>query len=244
MKALRVLGIILMLIGVVGAAALNLGSSYMLIAVGVRALSALMTASYITAGAGLVMFGGGTVPVVAGYFKKQNDNRLLESKREMDRKNFSEYARDSLNPEKTRLRLEQLRQNNLSLNDLIEECVVQLDRMDTYQSRQKSLIDANEAIYLSDTIEIIDESERRMCQNVRNIINCCILIEDTNGTIDDIDKETVDASLRDNEEELEAVSTLLKYSVAYINNYNKNGVSDRSELDAWLKVMQSSMGGK
>ena len=48
----------------------------------------------------------------------------------------------------------------------------------------------------------------------------------------------LEAALADNEEELKAVSTLLKYSVSYINNYNRNGVSDRSELDAWLKIMK------
>ena len=77
-----------------------------------------------------------------------------------------------------------------------------------------------------------------MCRNFRNIINCCILIEDTNQGAEELDAEIVDASLADNEEELKAVSTLLKYSVSYINNYNRNGVSDRSELDAWLKIMK------
>ena len=48
---------------------------------------------------------------------------------------------------------------------------------------------------------------------------------------------------QDNEEELGEVATLLRYSVAYINNYNRNGVSDRRELDAWLKVMKASTGG-
>ena len=60
--------------------------------------------------------------------------------------------------------------------------------------------------------------------------------------MEDLDHATVEHSLKDNEEELNAVATLLRYSVAYINNYNRNGVSDRRELDAWLKIMKASMG--
>ena len=90
---------------------------------------------------------------------------------------------------------------------------------------------------------MIDNSEKRMCRNFRNIINCCILVEDTAQGEEALDHEIINASLAENEDELRAVNTLLQYSVAYINNYNRNGVSDRSELDAWLKVMKNSMGG-
>ena len=195
------------------------------------------------AGVGAATFVGGTVPAIAGRIRQQNDQRLLESDREKDRKNFTDYAHDSLNPEKTRVRLEQLRRNNPNLSQLVDRCIDQLDRMDTYQARHKALLQANEAIYLEDTIEILDQSERRMCHNIRNIINCCILIEDTDKDINELDQGIITGSLADNEEELGEVATLLRYSVAYINNYNRNGVSDRRELDAWLKIMKASTGG-
>ena len=204
----------------------------------------LKTLSFIVLGLGVGCVAGGTVPLLVKKIKADNDTRLIESKRQTDTKTMTEYAKDSLNPEKTRIRLEQLRSNNPNLNDLVETCLGQMDRIDTYQARHKSLLDANEAIYLEDTIEVIDESEKRMCQNFRNIINCCILIEDTDSKAEELDWDIINSSLADNNEELDSVSTLLKYSVAYINNYNRNGVRDRSELDAWLKVMKSSMEDK
>lgn len=244
LKALRVLGWLLTILGAVGVAAGLIASSSLIVALGIRTVTSLTIASFIALGVGAAALIGGSVPLLAQRIKEQNDHRLIEDKRREDNKNISEYAKDSLNPEKTRMRLEQLRRNNPKLSDLVDKCLRQMDRIDTYQARHRSLLDANEAIYLEDTVEVIDESERRMCQNIRNIINCCILIEDTDSPVEELDQTIIEKSLSDNEEELSAVSTLLKYSVAYINNYNANGVKDRSELDAWLKIMKSSMEGK
>ena len=244
LRFLRILGYLLMAAGIVGIGANLLFSSSLIIAIGIHAFTALNVASYIALGAGVASFAGGTVPLLVNRVRQQNDTRLIESKRQAETKSMTEYAKDSLNPEKTRIRLEQLRRNNPNLSELVDRCEGQMDRIDTYQARHKSLLDANEAIYLEDTIEVIDESERRMCQNFRNVINCCILIEDTDSAADELDWEIIESSLADNEEELKSVGTLLKYSVAYINNYNRNGVRDRSELDAWLKIMKSSMEGK
>ena len=238
LRALRILGCLLIAAGLAGVMAGILSPDSLIVAIGVRTIAAISAASYAALGVGVAAVAGGSVPLIMNRIKQQNDTRLIESKRNEDTKNHSEYAKDSLNPEKTRVRLEQLRGNNPNLSNLVDRCLTQMDRIDTYQARHKSLLDANEAIYLEDTIEVIDESERRMCQNFRNIINCCILIEDTDSNTDELDWDIIEGSLSDNEEELSAVSTLLKYSVAYINNYNRNGVKDRSELDAWLKIMK------
>lgn len=242
LRWLRILGAILVAAGLVGLGVGLLASSAMVVAIGVRGVSRLLTASYIVLGVGGAAVVGGTVPAVIGAVRQQNDDRLLQSRREQDKRNLSEYAKDSLNPEKTRMRLEQLRRNNPNLSGLVDLCMEQMDRIDTYQARQRTLLDANEAIYLEDTIEVLDESERRMCRNFRNIINCCILVEDSRGSAGELDSAIINSALADNEEELKSVSTLLQYSVAYINNYNRNGVSDRRELDAWLKVMKTSIG--
>ena len=242
-KGLRILGIILTVLGLIGVGAVSLANSAMIVAVGIRTLGTLSVISYITAGVGVGTLALGTVTGIVGSAKEKSGVRLIEDLKKEKQKQFSEYAKDSLNPEKTRMRLEQLRLNNPALTDLVDRCIAQMDTMDMYQARHKSLLDANEAIYLEDTIDVIDDSERRMCRNFRNIINCCILIEDTDKGVEELDGNIINSSLAENEDELRAVDTLLKYSVAYINNYNRNGVSDRRELDAWLKVMKDSMGG-
>ncbi len=243
LKALRIGGYVLAAAGIFGIGVASAAPPAMIIAVGVRGVSAISAVSGVVAGAGAVAVTGGTVPAIVKKVKSKSETKLIESKKEADEKNFSEYAKDSLNPEKTRVRLEQLRNNNPSLNDIVDRCIEQMDKMDNYQSRQKSLLEANEAVYLSDTVFVLDESERRMCRNFRNIINCCIIVEYSDNN-DDLDMATIQSAMAENDDELTEVSTLLKYSVAYINNYNRNGVKDRSELDAWLSVMKSSIGGK
>lgn len=243
LRWLRILGAVFAAIGLAGIAASFLASSAMIVSIGVRGVEAFKIAGIIIAASGGAMVAGGCVPVITGLVNTQNRRRALESDRQSNKKKFDEYARDSLNPERTRERLEQLAKNNPHLTKLTDLCIGQMNRMDTFQSRHKSLLDANEAIYLEDTIAVLDESEKRMCRNFRNIINCCILIEDTNQGAEELDRDIVNSSLADNEEELNAVSTLLKYSVAYINNYNRSGVSDRSDLDAWLKIMKQQPNG-
>ena len=238
LRWLRIIGAIIAAIGLAGIGANLLASSAMIVAIGIRGVEALKVAGIIITAIGGAALVCGTVPVIMGLAQRQSKIKLLESDKKTNQKKFDEYAKDSLNPDLTRVRLDQLRKNNPHLEKLVGMCLEQMDKMDTYQARHRSLLDANEAIYLEDTVSVINESERRMCRNFRNIINCCILIEDTNQGTEELDAEIVDASLADNEEELKAVSTLLKYSVSYINNYNRNGVSDRSELDAWLKIMK------
>ena len=115
-----------------------------------------------------------------------------------------------------------------------------MDRMDKLQERYKTLLEANDAIYLNDTISVIDAAETRLCRNIRNIINCCILVEDGSSQLSDFDNEIIDKALKENESELENVNTLIHYAVNYINNYQQNGVTDMSELKAWIDVMKTS----
>lgn len=241
-KVFQIGGAVLAAAGAVGLGVGLAAPSSLIIAIGIHGVSAISTVSGVALGAGVVSLTGGTASAVVNSVKRQNSDRLLESRLAEERKSLSDYAHDSLNPEKTRIRLEQLRNNNPALGEIVERCLEQMDKMDSCQTRQKSLLSANEAIYLNDTVEVLDESERRMCRNFRNIINCCILAEDSNDT-SELDLDIIESSLKDNEDELKSVSTLLRYSVAYINNYNRSGVKDRSELDAWLKVMKLSIGG-
>lgn len=243
-KGLLILGIILTALGLAGAGLLSAANSAMIVALGVRVLSALRTISFIAAGVGGTTLALGAYSTIRKSAEASQAVKRIADFRRKDQEQFEEYAKDSLNPEKTRMRFEQLRRNNPALNNLIDRCLIQMDAIDSYQARHKSLLDANEAIYLADTVEVIDGSEQRMCRNFRDIINCCILIENTDKGEEALDHALIDSALADNEDELESVNTLLKYSVAYINNYNRNGVSDRRELDAWLKIMKDSMGGK
>ncbi|MBQ1388995.1 MAG: hypothetical protein IIY78_05150 [Clostridia bacterium] len=243
-KAAAIGGGVAAVAGIVGVAVAASQPASLIIALGVRGIAALKVGSWAAVGVGVAAGAGSTVPAVKDKLKHNNDVRLIESRQNEEQKSLEEYAHDSLNPEKTSARLIQLAENNPKLTELTNKCLDQLEKMDGYQKKHKSLLDANDAVYLRDTIEVINESERRMCRNMRNIINCCILVEDGSGGIEDLDADIISTALSDNEDELNSVGTLLKYSVSYINNFNKNGVKDRSELDAWLKVTKAYLGDK
>ena len=160
LKVLRISGTALFAVGLVGIGVGVSAPSSLIIAVGVRGLSAISTVSGVVLGTGIAAATGGTVPAIISSVKKKNETRLLESRHESDMKNLSEYAKDSLNPEKTRVRLEQLRKNNPNLSELVDSCLEQMDKINTYQARHKSLIAANEAIYLQDTILLQVEEQK------------------------------------------------------------------------------------
>lgn len=238
----KALGVFLAAVGLIGLAAAAFATPSLIVSIGVRTIAALKTASIITACVGGGIFALGFVPNVKKLISRSNSQKLLKGKEAQRQKTFDEYARDSLNPEKTRERLADLKENNQSLAPIVDKCLGQMDRMDKLQERYKTLLEANDAIYLNDTVSVIDDAETRLCRNIRNIINCCILVEDGSSQLSDFDNEIIIRAESDNESELENVNTLIHYAVNYINNYQQNGVTDMSELKAWINVMKSSTG--
>lgn len=165
--------------------------------------------------------------------------RAQNSKRD-DMEIHKHYGEDSFNPEFARARLTQLCRNTPCLSDIVKTCLAQMDKMDDYQERQRTLIECNDAVYLNDTISVLDSTEHRMYYNIRNIINCCILVEGSDANTNMLDMDIINTSIQNNEKELSDVKTLLQYSVSYINAYNTDGSLDRSELDAWLSTIKKN----
>lgn len=236
----KILGAVLIALGAAGILATNMASSALIVSVGVRVIGALHTAGIIVAGVGAATVAAGFVPDIKKRIESSNSQKLLKGKKEEKQKTFDAYAKDSLNPLRTRERLEDLKENNRSLTSLTDRCLNQMDRMDKLQERYNTLLEANDAVYLQDTVGVINDAETRLCRNIRNIINCCILVEDGSASFSDFDNKIIGQSLAQNENELQNVSTLIHYAVSYINNYQQNGVSDMSELKAWLAVMRKN----
>ena len=240
----KILGAILIALGIIGAVTAGIASPSLIVAIGVRAIQTLMITSCVVGGVGVLLEGIGFVPNIKRLVERSNNQKAIEGKIEERQKTFDEYAKDSLNPLKTRERFDDLREANPNLTSLIERCIKQMDKMDKLQDRYQSLISANDATYLESTISVIDDAETRLCRNMRNIINCCILVEDGSDDLSDFDNEIIEKSLSENENELKNVDTLIHYAVNYINNYQQNGVTDMSELRAWIEVMRKSTEGE
>lgn len=239
-KIPKIIGAVLLALGITGICITQFAGAPLIISAGVRALSFLKIAAIIATGAGAATMIGGFVPDVLHLIANTSFQKRIDGANAERRKTFAEYAKDSLNPVKTRERLTDLKENNPKLSQLIDRCLSQMDKMDKLQARYAALLSANDATYLDNTVTVIDDAETRMCRNMRNIINCCILVEDGSDDLSDFDNQIIAKSLADNDNELQNVDTLIHYAVNYINNYQQNGVTDMSELKAWIKVMRQS----
>lgn len=244
MRWLRILGAILALFGMAGAVLGSVLGAAMIIALGIQAVSFLTTAAWFAVGLGGTSFALSFIPQIRHRIEQGHQNKLLRAKIDDDKKRTTDYETDSLNPEKVRVRLEQLRDRNPNLHELMNRCLAQKDGIDRLQEQLSRLIQANEALYLNDIPAVLDSAEERMCANFRDIINCCILVEYNGKMISEHNQEIVDSAMRSNDEELSAVETLLDRSVAYINDYNRKGINDRSELDAWIQVIEDKINKK
>ena len=227
----KILGAILLALGLAGVLLTNLATSSLIVAIGVRAIGVINTIALITAGAGAATMAAGFIPNIKRLIDNSHSQKQLMGKKQEHRKTFDAYAKDSLNPQKTRERLGTLKENNSKLGSLVDRCLAQMNRMDKLQERYETLLEANDAIYLQDTVGVINDAETRLCRNIRNIINC---------ELSPFDVKIINQALQQNETELQNVDTLIHYAVSYINNYQQNGVTDMSELKAWLEVMRKS----
>ena len=233
MKWSKILGAIFVLLGVFGTVMGLAFESAMIIALGIHAVSFLTTAAAVGIGLGVLLFGLGYVPQIKHRLAQGRAKKLLQEKIESYEEQTAEYEADALNPTRLRSRNEHLR-------DLTRICIEQKDKRDMFQCQLDRLIQANEALYLKDLPAVLDSAEERMCANFRDIINCCILVEHNGQPLNEYGKEITKQALEANMEELKAVSELLNKSVKYINEYNRKGVRDRSDLDAWIKIMERS----
>ena len=241
---LPIFTLLIAIISAIGIGITSINNPELIVNVGVRTIETWHTITItITAIAGTA-----TVLSLIPYTKKAiklkqingKHRQMLDDKIKNDKQAFDDYAKDSLNPVLARKRLLNLLEHNPNMSQIINLCIEQMDKMDRYQEKLQTLIDANEAIYLTDTISALDNTEKRMCKNYRSIINCLMLFEDGNETMTDFDNDIITKATTANNEELEAVGKLVRYAVNYINNYEQNGVEDRSELDSWLKIMDTS----
>ncbi len=216
--------------------------SSLILSFGIRAASFIMKAvPTVLLGAGIVTGGISTYKAV-----KLNQSRLLERKKEAERIGShnvveEEYARDASSPEATRAKLMQIREESPGLSELIERCLLQMDRMDDLQRRQKELIGINSAAYLNDTVATLDEVERALCLNYRSIVNQCI-IAGSDASESKLDMERVEKVMDANAKLLSQAKELLKVSAEWIDKYNGQEVPDRSLLDNWIRVIRDTIG--
>lgn len=158
-------------------------------------------------------------------------------RRELEQQQAAELsAEDSLFPDVIASHLARLFKEQPGYKQIVSSCVEQMQQMDLIQERQNRLICDNDARYLSDTETVLENVERRLCQNLRSIINLCIAADPAT-----INMQKVQEYLDDNTQKLQSADKLVKVSVDWINQYNSDRVSDRSEVEFWIETIRESL---
>lgn len=211
--------------------------NWIIIGFGIQVFQILEGISQAICLGGAAFTGCTTVVSVARSLPLKKERAALLEQERQEQQLLTDYANDSESPELTRKRLIKLSAESPELEDLVSDCLAQMDKMDRLQAKQEALISANDARYLADTVGVLDTVERRLCHNFRNVINICIA-EDDPG---DFDKKKVKKYLKDNDKKLSDTAELLRASADWINQYNEDNTGDRSEVENWVAVIRDSL---
>ena len=214
----------------------------MIISLGIRTATAISTVIPIIFGAG---FAVSSVRLISSAAKIHRQDMLEEKRlKSLDIHNdiAEQYRLDAGNPVNTRKRLEQIKESTPGAANLMDRCLSQLDRMDELQKRQQMLLESNDAAYLKDTVNTLEQVEHEICLNYRGIVNQCIV---SGPTADEskFDMDKIERSLSKNQELLDQSKELLKVSADWIDSYNEQENPDRSLLDSWIRTIRNTING-
>lgn len=213
---------------------------WIIISIGIRAFQLIKIGEMVAIVVSTIFSGVSGIPLIVAMHTRKREQEQKLAQKEKKSRILADYAGDSTNPDFTRERLDQLWQEMPGLEDLVERCLGQMDRMDRLQDRQRVLIESNDARYLKDTVAVLDNVERRLCRNFQNIINLCIAADD----IGHLDMKEIERNLSDNEKKLENTNELLKASAKRINQYNAgDDESIWNEVESWITTINESLKG-
>jgi len=167
------------------------------------------------------------------FKKKLSQRREIRARAQF----MTNYAGNVDNPELTRKMLAECLHDNAGFDRQLNQCLAQMDLMDELQARQSRLLQANAALYLKETEEVLNQVERWICRNVRNVINLCVAA----GRPDQLNSEQVNQFLQDNNSKLKDASELIRVSVERINQYTLRGSNSSSEVKHWIEVIRESL---
>lgn len=221
-------------IALIGGLVLLLGNvvlkDWLVIGFGVRTLSLMHTIGLCIVIVGVVFMVPPIISLARVQMRQQHQHRQQSQF-------INDYAEDAANPELTRKMLIKLQHDDASFEEIVAQCLDQMDRMDGLQDKQARLLKANGALYLSETEETLNRVEQRICRNVRNIINLCIAADSPRQ----LNSPKVDRILGDNESKLSDASELIRVSVDRINQYILERNDDSSEVKRWIETIRESL---
>ena len=115
--------------------------------------------------------------------------------------------------------------------------ISQLEKMDGYQVKLHSLLETNDVKALSDTEEILEHAEQKLCQNVRRILNYM-------NVYDEKDQEALRATVQmTNEKNQAQLDQVRDFVMAVTDFVNQQGTddSDPDMLNTYKTVILDSL---
>ena len=205
-------------------------------------------AQYLALGAGVGFLG---LALGSVAITKVSEQKLLAEKRREQKllaERRAEEERDvdvrTTTPDAIRDNFERILRKNPGLDETIERCLDQMNRMDRQQARLQHLIDNNDALFATGAIDVLDQVETQLCGNFRNIINVFVAGGCNEGGVKpwSIDMDEVEEYLEANEATLRDVQKLIKRLTKLINDRNTTE-SGRAQLDAWNDMVKDFLKG-
>lgn len=239
-KILLRLGIFVTLIGFMGFALSSwIMKDWLIIGYGIRAQLGIqrITSSLLIIG-GACICGSGFLWLRA--MRRERKTAELHAQEMLQREEAEKAAfrsENDLNAVSIRRRLQRLQNQTPWMSSIFENCHSQLDYFASLREKQTALIVSNSASYLEETGSVLNNVERRICQNFRNIINLCIVADSP----DNLSSSEIDRYLADNTDRLNEVHELVKASAEWINQYNNGTDNNYSEVENWIAVIRESL---
>ncbi|MCL2323396.1 MAG: hypothetical protein FWC47_14990 [Oscillospiraceae bacterium] len=126
------------------------------------------------------------------------------------------------------------------LSKEIDNCLLQLNKMDQRQERLKEIIKLNSADYMDDSIGLLDEAEQFICKNMIRVINLSLASEDE--PLDDPTyKKQVQSVLEANDKVLETCKNLLIDVANYISDKSQGQPINLTRLESWRQTVHDSI---
>lgn len=204
--------------------------NWVVIAFGVKTLFFLRSLSIGCTLAGLLFVIAMGIPLLKAHIVERREQKRASE--------WALPAENGISPEYIRGRFESLKyRGDQKFKQYIDETfLTRMDKMDLLQAKQDFLIKTNDAKYLEDTIAVLDNVERRICQNLQSILNLLVGTEE-----DQRSQEKTQKYLNDTDKKLSDAQELVNASVDWINQCNSDSESDRSEVENWIAVIRESL---
>ena len=123
------------------------------------------------------------------------------------------------------------------LHEELNETALQLEAMDAYQLKLHTLLSDNDVIALSDTEDILEQTEQAMCQNVRKLLNYM-------NVFDLSDREVMRTTLKKtNEKNARQLHQVKEFILAVTDFVNQQGSAgqDPEALKSYITMILDTL---